>query len=263
MSNKSDREGYRGKHLERTNSLSISPELFEKLFLSPQNVVKGDFRQMFGVPTPIALVGFAVALSPLSIGLMGWRGSGGAADLTVYYFFGGLMLELGGILEFILGNTFPFTVFCGYGSWFLTYAGTFQPFFDADFLYDPDSPAAGAATPEYLATFAFLVLFMAVLSFIFLICSLRTNVVFVIIFIGAMLGFACISAGLFHFAEGGLVTGGRLLKAGGGCFFVASMAGWYMTFAVMLAVLDFPFQVPVFDLSTVIKGYSEKQKAEV
>jgi hypothetical protein len=79
--------------LKRTQSLSISPEVFEKLYLSPENAVKGDLRQTFGNPTPLfvpsqslstsiltsssAIVGFVVALSPLSIELMGWRGAGG------------------------------------------------------------------------------------------------------------------------------------------------------------------------------------------
>jgi hypothetical protein len=32
---------------------SISPELFEKIYLSPQNAVKGDLRKTFGNPTPV------------------------------------------------------------------------------------------------------------------------------------------------------------------------------------------------------------------
>ena len=33
------------------NSISMSPELFEKLYLSPQTQVKGQLRQTFGNPT--------------------------------------------------------------------------------------------------------------------------------------------------------------------------------------------------------------------
>jgi hypothetical protein len=82
-----------GADLKRSQSLSISPEVFEKLYLSPENAVKGDLRQTFGNPTPLfvpsqslltpiltffsAILGFVVALSPLSIELMGWRGAGG------------------------------------------------------------------------------------------------------------------------------------------------------------------------------------------
>jgi len=39
------------------------------------------------------------------------------------------------------------------------------------------------------------------------------------------------------------------------------MAGWWIFFAIMLAALDFPFQIPVGDLFTMIKGASERPKA--
>ena len=66
---------------------------------------------------------------------MGWRGAGeaGIAGVGSYYFIvsaalmltrldgkltqrqGGLLMTLGGILEFFLGNTFSFVVFCSFG----------------------------------------------------------------------------------------------------------------------------------------------------
>ncbi|KAH6984290.1 hypothetical protein BKA56DRAFT_670827 [Ilyonectria sp. MPI-CAGE-AT-0026] len=39
-----------------TGSVTISAELFEKLYLSPQNKTKGELRQTFGNPTPIYCV---------------------------------------------------------------------------------------------------------------------------------------------------------------------------------------------------------------
>lgn len=39
--------------MRTAGSISISPELFEKLYLSPQNNVKGDLRKTFGNPTPM------------------------------------------------------------------------------------------------------------------------------------------------------------------------------------------------------------------
>jgi len=39
--------------IRTAGSISISPELFEKLYLSPQNNVKGDLRKTFGNPTPM------------------------------------------------------------------------------------------------------------------------------------------------------------------------------------------------------------------
>lgn len=62
--------------------------MFEKMYLSPQNAVKGDLRSTFGNPTPLALLGYLLSLSPLSCELMGWRGAGGAGIATTgaYYF---------------------------------------------------------------------------------------------------------------------------------------------------------------------------------
>lgn len=102
-----------------TNSnMTLSPELFERLYLSPQNRISGELRKTFANPTPVAILGFAVGLFPLSIEFMSWRGSGGTfgtPTTTCSIWFGGLLLMVGGIGEFILGNTFPFVVFFGYG----------------------------------------------------------------------------------------------------------------------------------------------------
>jgi hypothetical protein len=42
--------------LRKLESISISPELFEKLYLSPENAVKGDLRKTFGNPTPVYVI---------------------------------------------------------------------------------------------------------------------------------------------------------------------------------------------------------------
>jgi len=39
--------------IRTAGSISISPELFEKLYLSPQNKVAGQLRKTFGNPTPM------------------------------------------------------------------------------------------------------------------------------------------------------------------------------------------------------------------
>jgi uncharacterized protein len=41
------------QRIRTAGSISISPELFEKIYLSPQNRVKGDLRKTFGNPTPV------------------------------------------------------------------------------------------------------------------------------------------------------------------------------------------------------------------
>lgn len=52
----------------------------------------------------------------------------------------------------------------------------------------------------------------------------------------------------------------RLVVVGGAFTFVAALAGWYIFLAIMLASMDYPVQIPVGDLSTMIKGASERDK---
>jgi hypothetical protein len=40
-------------HIERVPTIALTPEMFEKLYLTPQNKVKGDLRSTFGNPTPM------------------------------------------------------------------------------------------------------------------------------------------------------------------------------------------------------------------
>jgi hypothetical protein len=180
------------RKIQTSGSISISPELFEKIYLSPQNKVAGDLRKTFGNPTPLygpisstkledttltihrALAGFLLSLTPLSCDLMGWRGAGGngAASTGVYFFFGGLLMILGSLGEvrldlnnapssttnafsqFILGNTFPFVVFGSFGAFWLAYAATLQPFYNAYGAYSTTGVAAeGLETRGFNASF--------------------------------------------------------------------------------------------------------------
>ncbi|KAF9777031.1 hypothetical protein IL306_004697 [Fusarium sp. DS 682] len=106
-------------HIRSTASIPISPELFEQLYLQPQNRVKGDLRKTFGNPTPpgeelllTSLAGFLMCATPASMALLGWQGAGGfagAANVGVYFGFGSLLTILGGIGEWILVD-FPITL---------------------------------------------------------------------------------------------------------------------------------------------------------
>lgn len=48
-------------------------------------------------------------------------------------------------------------------------------------------------------------------------------------------------------------------QAGGAFTFVTSMAGWWIFIAIMLASLDFPLNLPVGDLSHIVKGASQRK----
>ena len=48
----------------------------------------------------------------------------------------------------------------------------------------------------------------------------------------------------------------------GGAIFSVAMIAWYILAALMLTTVDFPFNLPVGDLSTVIKGGTEIAEAK-
>ncbi|KAK7542165.1 uncharacterized protein J3D65DRAFT_644084 [Phyllosticta citribraziliensis] len=243
--------------IRTAGSISISPELFEKIYLSPQNRVKGELRRT-------CLIGFLLALTPLSCILMGWRGASGAsANVGAYYFCGGVLMLLGAIGEWILGNSFPCVVFASFGGFWTSFGATLTPDFNAygAFATDPSNPASGLQTVGFNSGFGFLMLSMAFMCFLFTILALRTNLCFVTI-LGTLCLLFCMLAGAYwQTSNGNLDTARHLQKAGGAFSFITICAGWWVMFAILLVAIDFPFQLPVGDLSHIIKGKSEKRKA--
>lgn len=266
--NEEDERAAALNRLRSAASVTIDPELFEKLYLSPPNKVKGDLRKTFGNPTPIGIGGFLLAATPLACDLMGWRGAGGngAATTGVFYFLGGLLLILSSILEFLLGNSFPMVVFAVYGGFWLSFAGTLTPSFAAYATYAAEpltNPAEGLTTKGFNSSFAFWLLFMGMITLVFLICSIRTNIAFVVLFFSLVIAFELLAAAFFLNGDdfiGNAGTSHKLVVGGGACLFVTCMAGWWIFVALMLAVVDFPVQLPVGDLSTAVKGKSMRSK---
>ena len=166
---------------------------------------------------------------------------------------------IGSFLEFILGNTFPFVVFGSFGAFWLTFAATLTPFYNASIAYDPTNPAASSANPTFSASFAYFQVYMGVLCFVYMICAMRTNIIFFLIFALLVPAFSCL-AGVFFYAAEGIVKA-NLEVAAGALTFVISLLGWYLFFVQLLASVDFPLNLPVGDLSRFIKGASEKAKA--
>ncbi|KAK9461672.1 GPR1/FUN34/yaaH family-domain-containing protein [Lipomyces oligophaga] len=260
-----NKEGLTEEALSRfrtASSVMMTPELFEQLYLSPEKRVKGNLRQTFGNPTPLAVMGHMLCVCPLGCDLIGWRGAGqsGAASTGAYIFIGGLLLFTAGILEFFLGNTFSFVVFCAFGGFWFAFGGTLIPAFNSIGAYSAtgDSQVLGLTTKGFQASFAFYLLFWSIAVAVLLLCSLRTNVAFVSLFFCLQLCLLFLTGAYFCLANGQAVVGTRLVKAGGGCALACGLVGFYIYFVLMLLAVDFPFLLPVGDLSHVFKGYQEK-----
>ncbi|ROV86842.1 hypothetical protein VMCG_10895 [Cytospora schulzeri] len=88
---------------------------------------------------------------------MQWRGAGstGATGIPQFFFFGGLIQILVGLLEWIVGNTFPSVIFFTYGAFFLSFGGTLNPSFAAfsSFASAGQEASTGLETREFNAGF--------------------------------------------------------------------------------------------------------------
>ena len=51
---------------ELAKTVTLTPELYEKLFISPKTQVASSLRTTFGNPTPIGVLGFSVSVLPLA-----------------------------------------------------------------------------------------------------------------------------------------------------------------------------------------------------
>ncbi|KAH8594838.1 hypothetical protein B0O99DRAFT_652381 [Bisporella sp. PMI_857] len=207
---------------QTANSITISPELFEKIYLSHASRVKGDLRSKLANPTPLqakGLVGFVAALTPLCCVLMGWRGAGG-----------------GGATEMAFS---------------LSFGTTLTPFYNA-------SGAYGTDTAGFHASFGFFPLFMGLLCAFYFVCALRTNIVIVIIFFFLIIVLGLLTAAHRQIAQGHMVLAEQIDIAAGATAFVPAIAGWCLSLLRLLEALDFPFQLPVGDLTSFIQSRTQK-----
>lgn len=160
-------------------------------------------------------------------------------------------------LEFFLGHTFQFVVFGSFGAFWLSFAATLTPFYNAAVAYQPDSPETALANPTFNATFAFFPLYMALLCFIYFVASLKTNLVLMLTFLLLVPMLGCLSGVFFKAAEG--IVAKDLMVASGACGFVVCLLCWYLLAAQILASVAFPVVLPVGDLAFLMSRLRRKQ----
>jgi succinate-acetate transporter protein len=143
---------------------------------------------------------------------------------------GGIALNIAGLAEFILGNTFPMVAFIIYGCHWLVLAYISDPLHGIVNSYGADG--AGALAQEYLAGQGNYYVVMALVSFIFMCGSLRTNVPFVIMFTCLVFLFSFIAAANYQLgynpSAAGFEHAVHYLKIAGGFGFGTMILGWYI-----------------------------------
>jgi len=252
-----------GAPLSRQVTVALSPEQYERLFFQPSAPRRGDLAKRFANPTLLGLIGFLVPYTSTILILCGFQGAVAPQSLVGisadYYFFGALAMNLAGIAEFILGNTFPFAVFIIYGSHWGSLAYQQDPIHQTTSAFGELGGAEGAA---YNASQGFHNISMVLASFVFLIGTLRVNLFFTFTFFGLVMLFGFIAAADFSIAsattEADLEHINTLLRCAGGFGFLGLISGWYFAILTACEAVGIPCPLPVFDLST--KVFPDKPK---
>lgn len=91
---------------------------------------------------------------------------------------------------------------------------------------------------------AYFFICMGMLCLVYLVCSLRTNLVFFLIFFTLVPAFGLLAGGYLEAAKGRTDLLPKLLEAAGAFAFVTCLCGWYIFFVIMLASVDFPLELP-------------------
>ncbi|KAL6242948.1 hypothetical protein RBB50_010048 [Rhinocladiella similis] len=251
------------RRVQTADSVFLPREVFEALYLNPERNVPGDLRRKFGNPTPTCLIGFVIASTPYACANMGWRGAGGlgGAIIPTMIFFGGMLQILGAIGEWILGNTFSMCLFFTYGTFWIVAGTELIPWFGVGVHYSSNgSTLQGMAEPSYYATFGFYYLSLALLTLIFTVCALRTNIVFFCALFTLVFSFACGAGAFWNLALGNVHAGEKLTVAAGAFTFALTAMVWYVLAVQLLEAVDFPITLPVGDLSRYIKGKKEREQ---
>ena len=234
-----------------THTLSITPELFEKLYLTPKVPRVGDNYKRCANPTPFGFVGFVISTMTFSMVMMGWGGASGLTPVVgIFFFVGPLLLTLALIFEWLMGNFFPMMVMGLFAVFWLSFGMLQLPTLGLGLPYSTTgSNAAGAASKEYNAVIALYLIVWGFALFTFWIFTLKTNTVFALIFLFVTIGAWVLSGAYWKVSTGDYAMAMKLQKTGGALLFIVGLLGWYMTFVIMAAEMRLGIPLPVGDLS--------------
>lgn len=218
--------------LSRQMTLQLNGDQYERLFFQP-SAAKGDLAKRLGNPTLLGVLGFLIPFSSTVFSLLMFQGSSPLSIVSIsgtFYMFGGIAMVIAGLGEFILGNTFPMSVFIIYGSHWVYLGYINDPTHGIVASYASAAGLPGALSQEFNAGQGNYNVVLALTTFIFLCGSLRTNIPFVIVFFCLVFLYSFFAAGYYQLGFNPTAAGTAhafyYFKIAGGFGFVTMIMGW-------------------------------------
>ncbi|KAI1642719.1 GPR1/FUN34/yaaH family-domain-containing protein [Daldinia loculata] len=204
-------------------------------------------HRKFANPAPLGLSAFAMTTFVLSLVNVNARGIAiPNIALTLAYGYGGLVQLLAGMWEMAVGNTFGATALSSYGGFWISYAIALTPGFEALANYPDEAQTASALGFFLTGWFIF--------TFILLLCTLRSTVMFFMLFFTLDLAFLMLACAEYAKSNGAAGSAVMLTQAGGGFGLLAAFLGWYNAFAGIADSSNSFFVIPVFHFPWSEKG---------
>jgi succinate-acetate transporter protein len=207
-------------------------------------------------PAPLGLSAFALTTFVLSlINLRTKNVTEPNLVVAAAYGYGGLVQLLAGMWEMAVGNTFGATALSSYGGFWISFAIVLTPG-----GFNIVTALGGATSHEFLYSFGFFLMGWFIFTFILLMCTLRSTVMFFLLFFTLDLAFLCLGIGYLDLVDGAPRVGA--IKAGGVFGLLAAFLAWYNAFAGIADSSNAFFVVPVMHFPWSDKGRERRNKVD-
>ncbi|CAN8100836.1 unnamed protein product [Discula destructiva] len=201
----------------------------------------------FANPAPLGLSAFALTTFVLSLINLGARDvSTPNIVVPLAFGYGGLVQLLAGMWEMAIGNTFGATALSSYGGFWISYALILTPSLGVATAYEVETDV-----PSVLG---FFLTGWFIFTFILLMCTLRSTVMFFMLFFTLDLAFLFLACAEYATNNGATSSASGLQKAGGVFGLLAAFLAWYNAFAGIADTGNSFFIIPVFHFPWSEKG---------
>jgi hypothetical protein len=214
-------------------------------------------HRKFANPAPLGLCAFALTTFVLSaVNLQARNVNVPNIAVPLAFGYGGLVQLLAGMWEMAVGNTFGATALSSYGGFWISYAILLTPNWN---ILGPGGPYASAAAkggdPAMgESAVGFFLTGWFIFTTILLLLTLRSTVMFFLLFFTLDLAFLMLACGAYANDNNNANAATQLNKAGGGFGMLAAFLAWYNAFAGIADSSNSFFLIPVFHFPWSEKG---------
>jgi succinate-acetate transporter protein len=213
--------------------------------------------KQFANPAPLGLSAFALTTFVLSLINLNTRHTA-APNMVVglAYGYGGFVQLLAGMWEMAVGNTFGATALSSYGGFWISLAIVLTPG-----GFGIVTALGGVASDQFNNSFGFFLMGWFIFTTILLMCTLRSTVMFFLLFFWLDLAFLFLGVGHLQATNG--VPQAGCIKAGGVFGLLAAFWAWYNAWAGIADSTNSFFTPPVIHFPWSDKARERKAERAV